>query len=545
MNNGSFWILIPARGGSRGLPRKNVRLLGGLPLITHVIRTALKVCPCERIVVITDDDEIAALTAVEGVSVMREPQTTGRATLDQVSLNALPFIQELGAQDGDIYLTLQPTCPFLRSERIVEALEAFEGGAGSIITVVDDRHLRWRRKADGQPIPRYVARVNRQVLEPDLRETGAIIGCRIRDLKIHKTRIVEPIQLIEVSENEAIDIDGFADWAVANYLISRREIIIRADAGPTLGMGHVYRALAIAQELAHHKVTIATDAGQALGAAFLSQFPFDLREVEGDTGFLTLIAECQPDLVILDQLDTDADYVGALKGNARSVVTFEDQGLGAQEADLLVSDLYPNLNVPPARQLSGITNSILAPSFETNTQQAPFKERVQNVLLIFGGTDPSHLTEKTLTALTQTKYKGHCTVVTGLGFDRPLALESYGLEGTLLSDVKYMPGVMRRADLAVSSARRTVTELTSLGIPVLCLCQNDKELTHTHASPRFGVISLGLGPLVNTESLAAHIERLIAAPLLRRTLRERALHETRERANTKVISRILDAIDWD
>lgn len=536
--------MIPARGGSRGLPRKNVRILGETPLITHVIRTTLEVVKADNVIVITDDDEINTIADAEGVSVVREPTTTGLATLDDVAIKVAAEIKKRGAMDDDVFLTVQPTCPFMRSERIHDAVAAFEDGAGSVISVVDDRHLYWRLGPDGEPQPDYRARVNRQDLDPQFRETGAIIGCRLRDLKEHKTRIINPIRLIEVDKKESLDIDDFSDWAIAQYMVSQRSIIIRADANVKLGMGHVFRALAVAQELAHHDLAIATDKEGPLAIKTLSQYPFALHEVDGNQGFVDLVQQRKPDLVVLDQLDTEKSYIRSLKEAAGNVITFEDQGEGAMESDLLISDLYTNLNVPPERQLTGISNSIIAPNFETVMKPADFRKNVEKVLLLFGGTDPSHLTEKALRALADANYKEHCSVVLGPGFNRDLSLEDYGLSGKLYSNVKFMPGIMKSTDLALSSAGRTITELSSFGIPVLCLCQNNKELTHTHASARFGIINLGLGKLVDSGTISAHIERLINSPELRKVLRSRALFETAGRKNGKVIERILVKIGW-
>ena len=142
-------------------------------------------------------------------------------------------------------------------------------------------------------------------------------------------------------------------------------------------------------------------------------------------------------------------------------------------------------------------------------------------------------------------FAGEVCVVLGPGADRTITLTEFGLRGEVLSDVRYMPGVMARADLALSSAGRTVTELITLGVPVLCLCQNEKELTHTHASARFGVINLGLGRLIDAGALASHIRHLIESDDLRHTLRTRALHETAGRTNGAVIRRIMKLIGWD
>ncbi|WP_282062294.1 cytidylyltransferase domain-containing protein [Roseobacter litoralis] len=544
MNHDNVWIMIPARGGSRGLPRKNVRLLGGRPLIRHVIDACLQAVPAEQIIVVTDDDEIDAIATEASVRVMREEQTTGKATLDDVAAKVLPLLRSLGSAEGDIFLTVQPTCPLIKSDRITQAVEKFRDGAGSVVTVVDDRHLGWQIDEAGSPTPDYEARVNRQMLPPQYRETGAVIGCRIRELAAQGTRIIEPIHLLEVSKQEALDIDTFADWVVAEYFIGRRDIVIRADAGKKLGMGHVFRALALAQEFAQHRVRIVTEKAEAIAFGLLSQSPFDVVQVDGNRGFLAWLQDNPADLVILDQLDTDVPYVRAVKAHCHRVVTFEDLGDGAMEADLVVSDLYKNLNVPDARQLSGLSNAILAPNFETITGAAPFRETVENILVLFGGTDPSQLTEKTLAALRDVNYGGQCTVVIGPGFGRPLALDDYGLKGTIHQNLKFMPAVMRSADLAISSAGRTITELVSLGVPVLCMCQNSKELTHTHASARFGVVSIGMGSLAGPGTISAHIQTLIDTPDLRRLLRERGLHETAGRSNKAIVSRMLERLDF-
>ena len=539
-----LWVMIPARGGSRGVPRKNVRMLAGRPLIHHAIAIALKGCQPDRVVVITDDDEIAILAEREGVRVVREPRTTGQATLDDVAQRVSAEIADWGGAADDIFLTLQPTCPFLSPRRLDAAMQAFAEGARSVLTVVDDRHLSWKLE-NGRPVPAYAARVNRQQLDPAFRETGGIIGCRLGALSEHGTRIVEPIRLIEVEPAEALDIDTFTDWAVAEYLASRKSVVIRADAGAALGMGHAYRALALAQELSGHDVTIVCDRAMPLGCELISRHPFALVEVEGETGFLDWLEGRDLDLVILDQLDTTAVYVRAVRRHAAKVVSFEDLGSGSLEADLVVSDLYENIALSDERQLSGIANALLAPSFETDGAPADFRNEVRDVLVVFGGSDPSHLTERALKGLATASFGGHVTVVLGPGVKRDVDLANYGLSGEVLRDVRHMPGVIRRADLAISSAGRTVTELVSLGVPVLCLCQNEKELSHTHASARYGVINLGLGRLVDVATLAAHLDLLFQGPDLRLKLRERALHETRDRSNAAVMRRIVTALGWD
>ncbi len=533
------WIVIPARGGSTGVPRKNVRLLGGIPLIARTITAAKSQSP-DRVVVVTDDDEIAEISTAYGAKVVREPKTTGKATLDEVMVRTVPDLKALGASEDDILLTMQPTCPFVNPQSIAEAMAKFEQGAGSVITVVDDRHLGWLVDEAGNPVPDYKARLNRQALPPHFRESGAIIGARIRDVLAKGTRIVEPISLIELSPNEALDIDTFADWAVAEHLATRRRILLRTDAAKELGMGHVYRTLALAYALARHDLTIVLSKNKPLGQDFFAEYPFETKLVADDNEFVGFARQTSAELVVLDRLNNEAEVVVQL-GESSKVVTFEDLGEGAEHADLLVADLYENPRVPAERQLSGVENAILAPSFESLPRKSEFNKTVGNVLVLFGGTDPAHLADKALRALVEVGFQGRVTVVRGLGAET-IDPDEYNLDIELLQNVKNIPAVMERADIALSSAGRTITELSCIGVPTICMAQNAKELTHTHTSVNNGVLMLGLGSLVTIETLANHITELFEDVELRETLHRRALEATAARANGQIVDRIMRAL---
>jgi CMP-N-acetylneuraminic acid synthetase/spore coat polysaccharide biosynthesis predicted glycosyltransferase SpsG len=536
------WIVIPARGGSTGVPRKNVRLLAGEPLVARTIKTALAGTERGRVVVITDDDEIAEVSERFGAIVAREAKTTGKATLDEVMVRTIPFLRELGAVDSDILLTMQPTCPFIKPERVREAVEKFATGAGSVITVVDDRHLGWVIDANGNPKPDYAARVNRQQLPPQFKESGAIIGARIADIVRTGTRIVEPVNLVEVPNGESLDIDTFSDWAVAEHLASRKRILIRTDAAKELGMGHVYRSLAVSYALARHDLTIVLSDDKPLGAEFFAEYPFEVATVANDLEFLNYARRVKADLVILDRLDNLAEFVTLLGGFCK-VITFEDLGDGAEVADLLIADMYENPRVPDSRQLKGMENAILAPTFETIDRTITFREQVEEILVLFGGTDPANLAFKALAALEAIGFDGRVTVVRGLGSDL-IDPKAYKLRLKVLSNVKNMPAVMEHADIALSSAGRTITELASMGIPTLCLAQNEKELTHTHITTSNGVLMMGLGRLVSVETLGAHIRELLVNDELRFKLHQRGIEATTGRSNDRVVRRILKQIGF-
>lgn len=530
-------ILIPARGGSQGVPRKNVRLLNNRPLIEYVITTALDLSENFETYVITDDDEIEFIALRLGASVVREPKTSGKSTLDEVNLK---FLNNFDTKPDPtaVILTVQPTCPFIKPGTILKALEQVLASNGSIITVTDDRHLNWTIQ-DGVAQKLYKERVNRQKLPPNFRESGAVIGTTINNLIKYGTRIVEPINLVEVTKEEGIDIDDFHDWAIAEYVATKKKVIIRTDASQELGMGHVYRSLAIALELSQHEIYLYTDVEKPLGSDFFEAFPFKhINQPAQD--FEKFVQGHKPSIVILDILDTTKEFIVELKKNADRVVTFEDLGEGASVADLLVSDLYQNNKVQNDKQLSGIEYAVLSPSFDVLAPLESVKKDVSNILLLFGGTDPSDLTLQALSALQAINFKGHVSVVQGLGKkDRFINLESYGLKGEVLTNVQYLPKYMLQADLAISSAGRTITELVCLGIPTICLCQNEKEILHTHASQQFGVINLGLGSLQTPQTIGSHIKFLSENYELRKKMNERQVFHSRLRKNKKIIEKII------
>ena len=530
------WIVIPARGGSVGVPRKNLRLLVGKPLVAHTIDIALAKISADHVVVITDDDEIAEVSSQRGVCVVRERAAAdGSSTLDELMLRHIPDLISLGANEQDLLLTMQPTCPLVGPGRISEAQARFASGAGSVITVKDDRHLRWKLEGT-DPVPAYEARVNRQLMKPEYRESGAIIGARISDIIAGQTRIVEPIELIPLGESEALDIDTFADLAVAEHWLTRKKILLLTGGSTELGMGHLYRTLALAQELARHELLIVTESALELGRKFFASQVFSHQEIQSRADLPELAAGY--DLVVLDVLDTDAALVTGLKQAGCAVVSFEDLGPGAEVADLVVSDIYPN---PSAKnQLIGVQNAILAPSFETIRRRANVREGVGHVLVLFGGTDPSGLGEKALRALEAIGYSGRVSCVRGLG---AADIEGeYDLDLQVLRNVKNIGALMASADLALSSAGRTITELMSIGVPTICLAQNQKELSHTHAGNENGILNLGLGTEVPMEQLKSELHRVLSDFPLRTQMSQQALSRIAGRSNQRVVNRILDLV---
>jgi spore coat polysaccharide biosynthesis predicted glycosyltransferase SpsG len=160
----------------------------------------------------------------------------------------------------------------------------------------------------------------------------------------------------------------------------------------------------------------------------------------------------------------------------------------------VVNELYP---AHAKHELSGPDWAVLRPVFTA----APWPHRFDHtgnprLLVSFGGCDPSG-------------FSSRLDRIGGGGWDMVLVPPP-----SASSTPVDLASLLVWADLLVCSGGRTVWEAMACGTPALVLCQNARELTHSHLSPRYGVINLGLGHLVDDGTIRQHVERLLGDPAL-------------------------------
>ena len=124
-NNNKILVVIPARGGSKGIPRKNIRLLDNKPLISYSIEAAKSSEYIDDVVVTTDDSEIALISEKFGASVVRrsEELSSDEIPLDPVIYDAMIQKEKQAFDEYDIVITIQPTSPLLKTSTIDKAIE--------------------------------------------------------------------------------------------------------------------------------------------------------------------------------------------------------------------------------------------------------------------------------------------------------------------------------------------------------------------------------------------------------------------------------------
>lgn len=213
--------VIPARGGSKRLPRKNVVGFFGHPMLAYAVAAARSSELFERIVVSTDDEEIAAVTRRLGAEVLERPSSLGADSVGvaDVSRHALTA---LGARNG-AFCQLMPNCPLRRAADVVEQHAAFAASGHVVqISVVPYRavHPEWAlfRGEDGSG-----AWVDRNALTRSpagqLCPSGAVWWARVEDFLARDGFYDGPFAVHAIDANRGIDIDDPADLELAELLV--------------------------------------------------------------------------------------------------------------------------------------------------------------------------------------------------------------------------------------------------------------------------------------------------------------------------------------
>lgn len=515
--------VIPARGGSKGIPRKNVRLMNGRPLISYCIENAKSCELITDIVVTTDDEEVISIAQLHNVYyVVRDAEMAGdTVTLDPVVYDAVCRMEMLKNTKYEVVVTLQATSPLLRGTTLNDALESFlTEKKDTYISVVNQPQLSWSKDEVGFR-PNYKERLNRQQLPAHYLETGAFLITK-REFVMPNSRIGYNVSVFEVPEDESVDIDTIKDWIVSEKALRKKRVVFRADGYKEMGMGHIYHVLTIAYNLVGHEVLFVTRDQYTDGVNKLkaSHMPFKL--IKNDEDFFEFLWQWKADVVVNDCLDTDAEYIKTLKKLVKRVITIEDLGEGARYADAVINALYSEAR-PTANLYSGERYVCLRDEFLIN-QPREFSCEVNNVLVIFGGTDPGNFTKRlyNLAQKWNECYPGITfNFITGSGYDCDkngiCTIEDKKIY--IRHDVKRVSDYMKNADIAFTSQGRTVFELTSLGIPSLVLAQNEREQQHKFAQMQNGFLNLGLGKDILDETIEATFKWLVDTQQIRYEMR--------------------------
>jgi CMP-N-acetylneuraminic acid synthetase len=208
----SVLAVIPARGGSKGVARKNLRPVGGIPLIGRAIAAANAVPMVDLVVVSTDDDEIAFSARSYGAEVVARPAdlATDTATSESALLHVLQQISGDGVLP-DVLVFIQATSPFIDTNALERAISRVLDGTDDVVfSAIETYAFLWRDAEDGATGVNHdhSFRPRRQDREPHFQETGAFYVMRTEGFTEAGFRFFGKVGIELVDESGAIEIDN-------------------------------------------------------------------------------------------------------------------------------------------------------------------------------------------------------------------------------------------------------------------------------------------------------------------------------------------------
>ncbi len=232
-------VIVPARGGSKGLPGKNTRPFGGAPLIVHTLRTALAAQSVSRVMVTTDDDEIMRIARdVDGVEIpVRRPPHLASDTANALDaylhlVDSLEIIEGAAPREACVLL---PTSPLRSAADIDGAIALYRRKkADAVISVSEAKPLAWLHTvaADGQMAPVVASDgplVNRQAHKQAYLPNGSIYVFDIEAARMRGSIYGGDMFAYVMPADRSVDIDAEADFLAAEALFLQRLESHRAD----------------------------------------------------------------------------------------------------------------------------------------------------------------------------------------------------------------------------------------------------------------------------------------------------------------------------
>ena len=223
-------IVIPARGGSKGVPRKNIKVLGDKPLIQYTIDAAKGVFDDEFICVSTDDFEIKSVVEQLGLKVpFLRPNELASDTAGtyEVLLHAISYYESKG-YFPDTLILLQPTSPFRTSAHIKEALKLYHESIDMVVSVkvtkANPYYILFEEDSNGYLKKTKEANFTRRQDCPKVWEyNGAIYIINVKALKEKTISQFTKVCKFEMDETSSHDIDTLLDWKIAEIIINDKE----------------------------------------------------------------------------------------------------------------------------------------------------------------------------------------------------------------------------------------------------------------------------------------------------------------------------------
>jgi spore coat polysaccharide biosynthesis predicted glycosyltransferase SpsG/CMP-N-acetylneuraminic acid synthetase len=526
--------IVPARGGTDPVPYLNIKRLGDGPLLAHTLGAARGSRYVDRVIVSTDDAHVAEVARAHGAEVpfLRPPELAADLpSLKPVVAHAVHALEAAG-DHIDLVVILQATTPFRDGSAVDDAIDRLTAGAfDTVVSVTEDRTLNWREE-DGRLVPLFDKEGRREEQAPVYKENGAVVVMR-RAVVDGATRFGERVGWLVLDKRAGFTVYDLEDFWMAERLLRQPRVLFRVDGSSSVGMGHVFRSLAIAEALrglSRADIAFLMSADHTEGLVTVSRAGYAVRVVgdRKEETYLDHIRDFAPAILINDLPVVERSYLTALSHLGATTVnlvdTLDDLETTEHYAQVIVS-VMNQAHETPEGFYGGPAYAILREHFRGREKEVRDTPRL--VLLSFGGSDPQGLTLKAARALQDLDPAVELVAVAGPAFS--FRREFDALSAALPRRVPlineaggHIAELMLEADVMVGSGGMSVYEIAALGTPGIILGQNAREDGRMRDFAGHGTVEyLGLGTEVDETVLSSAVRALLADPERRRAMSAR------------------------
>ena len=470
-------IIIPARGGTSNVARQNLRLVADKPLIYYVIKNALSYT--NNVYVSTDSDEIRDVSLLYGAKVIQRPKNLTRDStkLEEIAFDVLAKINRNHTLEK--CLILNPKYPLIKPSTIKKLFFILNG---KIQTVYGFDQISYYQYKQISFYSNGFGKFTNDLSNCVITEKIVAFNCK----KFLRTRKFSTEKFgLKLTENEPIALNSYHDFGVLEKILKRRRILVRVDGSSKIGLGHVHNILTILNHFRNDEILIVMNSQNKLGYKKFQEHLYQVNFFKNDSQLFEVIKKFQPHMIFNDILDTSINYIKKLKKEKIFVVNFEDLGDGRRYADLVFNPIYHS-NKNNSNEYFGPNFACVRDEFRI-WEPTVLKTSPKNVVIIFGGSDPTNKTYQVLKLLEKYKLKNmKYSIIIGQDYKERKKLldiiskmkkDNFLIE--LNENIDFLSKIFHESDFAITSNGRTVFELGSLHVPMIVIPVNEREKRHT------------------------------------------------------------------
>ncbi|MFA6409829.1 MAG: UDP-2,4-diacetamido-2,4,6-trideoxy-beta-L-altropyranose hydrolase [Gammaproteobacteria bacterium] len=288
-------------------------------------------------------------------------------------------------------------------------------------------------------------------------------------------------------------------------IFEKCRIAIITDGGFSMGMGHVYRTISLANRLSLHAIVQFITQSDEVVVNKIKGNNFSIRKVDDLKEMKDFLCEYRPDVVVIDKLYVDEEFAEFIKVNLfAKLVIFGNVSAANHHADLVINAVigtdYKNTSYVDKKRgtlyLEGPRYLVLRREFYSMKNTYKFRNKLEKILLLFGGSDPANLTSKVLAKLLEMNPSFKITVVLGSAFQfddvvHNLLKRKKAADVVVHIDVNNVYNYMVNSDLVLTSPGTTMFESFCIGTPTVAFYQNPSQREIFH----------GFGPLYEFDKI--------------------------------------------